>query len=155
MIDIRTAGLAGALVLAAGAGLWSFAQHQLLTAAAESKQQLKDQVETAQGEASQNLATATELKQTLNRERETQAQQLQLLGELRLGLADRRRQIEDLTRENEELRAWAGQPLPDTARRLRERPTIIGADAYRDWLSRSRAVRPAGDGAGQQRNPAQ
>lgn len=155
MIALRTGALVGVLLFAAGAGVWSWTLQLRLDTAKATEQRLKDQVETAQGEATKNLATATELKQTLNRERETQAQQLQLLGELRLGLADRRRQIEDLTRENEELRAWAGQPLPDPARRLRERPSIIGADAYRDWLSRSRAVRPAGDGAGEQRNTAQ
>ena len=155
MIDIRTTALAGAMIIAAGAGLWSFAQHQLLSAAGETRQLLEDQVKTAQGEARQNLAAATELKQTLNRERETQAQQLQLLGELRLGLADRRRQIEDLKRENEDLRNWAEKPLPDAARRLRDRPALTGADAYRDWLSRSGAVRAAGDGADEQWNPAQ
>lgn len=155
MIDLRTIALAGALIIAAGTGLWSLAQQQLLNAAGETKQLLEDQVKTAQGEARQNLATATELKQTLNRERETQAQQLQLLGELRLGLADRRRQIEDQKRENEDLRQWADQPLPATARRLRERPALTGADAYRDWLSRSGAVRAAGDGTSEQRNPTQ
>ncbi len=153
MIDIRTGVLAGALLLSAG--LWSWGQHQRLDTAEENAKRLQDQVDTAQGEARQNLATATELKQTLNRERETQAQQLQLLGELRLGLADRRRQIEDLKRENDQLRNWADQPLPDAARRLRERPALTGADAYRDWLSRSGAVRAAGDGAGEQRQPAQ
>ncbi len=155
MISIRTTALAGALIVAAGAGLWSLALHQLLNAAGETKQLLEDQVKTAQGEARQNLATATELEQTLNRERETQAQQLQLLGELRIGLADRRHQIEDLKRENDQLRTWADQPLPPAARRLRERPALTGADAYRDWLSRGSAVRAAGDGTGGQRNPAQ
>ena len=155
MIDLRTGALAGALIIAAGAGLWSLAQHKLLNAAGETRQLLEDQVKAAQDEARQNLATATELNQTLNRERETQVQQLQLLGELRLGLADRRRQIEDLKRENEDLKNWADQSLPDAARRLRERPVVTGADAYRDWLSRSGAVHPAGDSAGEQRSTAQ
>lgn len=155
MIDLRTGVLVGVLLFAAGTGVWSWTLQLRLDTAKATEQRLKDHVETAQGEARQNLATATELKQTLNRERETQAQQLQLLGELRVGLADRRRQIEDLKRDNEDLRQWADQPMPDAARRLRDRPALTGADAYRDWLSRSRAVRPAGDGAGEQRNPAQ
>lgn len=155
MINLRNGALAGALIIAAGAGLWSFAQHQLLSAAGMTKQLLEEQVKTVQDVARQNLATATELKQILNRERETQAQQLQLLGELRQGLADRRRQIEDLKRENDELRQWADQPLPTDARRLRDRPALTGADAYRDWLSGSSAVLAAGDGTDEQRNLAQ
>ncbi|MGZ9712597.1 hypothetical protein ACXX82_17525 [Glaciimonas sp. GNP009] len=35
------------------------------------------------------------------------------------------------------IRPWAFAPLPDAIARLRKRPSLIGADAYRQWLSAS------------------
>ncbi|GAA0498830.1 Rz-like lysis system protein LysB [Tatumella terrea] len=56
----------------------------------------------------------------------------------------RRRQhlIRELKRENEILQRWADTPLPADIARLRERPSIAGGAAYREWLSRSDAVPP-------------
>jgi len=92
---------------------------------------------------------ASALATRLTAERTAQAGLRTTQDELRAELARRHSQIEDLKRENQELRDWAAQPLPAAARRLRERPAIAGADAYRDWLSGRGAVPPAGDGAGQ------
>ncbi|MDN4366793.1 Rz-like lysis system protein LysB [Citrobacter portucalensis] len=50
--------------------------------------------------------------------------------------------IEELKRENEDLRRWADTLLPPDVVRLRERPTITGGAAYRDWLSKGDAVPP-------------
>ncbi len=112
---------------------------------------LAGQLDTAKANARDNLATANALKATLEREREDQAKLLKLQGELRTGLANRERLIEDLKHENDELRQWADQPLPDAARRLRERPAITGADAYRQWMSGSGALPIASDKPGQER----
>lgn len=154
-MDLRTAGLLTVLLIQAAVGLWGWSQKSLLDSEKQTSAGLSRQLETAKGEAQANLATANQLKSTLEREREGQAKLLQLQGELRAGLAKRERQIEDLKNENQELRNWADQPLPDAARRLRQRPTITGADAYRKWLSGSDALRAGSDGPVEKRTTAQ
>lgn len=57
-------------------------------------------------------------------------------------LRNRQHRIEELKRENEDLRRWADTPLPADIIRLRERPTLAGGAAYREWLSESDAVQP-------------
>ena len=100
---------------------------------------------TARDAADRSLATVNTLTGTLKQERDAQSQLRIQQDQLRLGLANRERTIEELKRENDELRNWADQPLPDAARRLRERPALTGAAAYRDWLSGRGAVRAAGN----------
>lgn len=57
-------------------------------------------------------------------------------------LRHRQHRIEELKRENEDLRRWADTPLPADIIRLRERPAFAGGAAYREWLSQSDAVPP-------------
>ncbi|MCA7807600.1 Rz-like lysis system protein LysB [Escherichia coli] len=57
-------------------------------------------------------------------------------------LRNRQHRIEELKRENEDLRRWADTPLPADIIRLRERPALAGGAAYREWLSQSDAVPP-------------
>lgn len=57
-------------------------------------------------------------------------------------LRTRQHRIEELKRENENLRRWADTPLPADIIRLRERPVLAGGTAYRKWLSQSDAVQP-------------
>lgn len=57
-------------------------------------------------------------------------------------LRNRQHRIEELKRENEDLRRWADTPLPADIIRLRERPVLAGGAAYREWLSESDAVQP-------------
>lgn len=57
-------------------------------------------------------------------------------------LRSRQRRIEDLKRENEDLRRWADAPLPADIIRMRERPALAGGAAYREWLSQGDAVPP-------------
>lgn len=154
-MGLRTAGLLAVLLIQAAVGFWGWSQKSLLDREKQTSAGLSEQLDTAKGEAQANLATANQLKSTLEREREGQAKLLQLQGELRTGLAERERQIEDLKNENQELRNWADQPLPDAARRLRQRPTITGADAYREWLSGSGALRAGSDGPDEKRATAQ
>jgi LysB family phage lysis regulatory protein len=106
---------------------------------------------TARDDADRNLNTANTLTDTLKQERDAQSSLRAQQDQLRQSLAKRERTIEELKRENEELRNWAGQPLPDAARRLRERPALTGAAAYRDWLSGRSSVPSAGDRPPQQR----
>lgn len=97
-------------------------------------------------EQTRQLAShANRLAVALSEERTAQASLRNTQNLLRQGLTDREQQIEALKRENSDLRAWADQPLPGPARRLRQRPAITGAAAYRAWLSGSGALRPASD----------
>lgn len=154
-MDLRDGILAGALFAAVSAGLWGWGQQLLLGTEKAKTKGLEGQLTTAQAEVRRNLATATELKSTLERERDGQVQLLKIQSELRQSLATRQRTIEALKHENDQLRDWARQLLPDAARRLRERPALTGADAYRQWLSGGGPVRPAGDRADGQRGPTQ
>ena len=70
-------------------------------------------------------------------------------------LAARTRTIERLKHENQKLRDWADTPLPDDIVRLRDRPALTGATAYRDWLSSSNSLPTASDSAAEQRPDAQ
>lgn len=127
--------------------LWGYHQRDL---AADATLALANQKrQDLEARSDRQGLTITALQATMQDERQAQASLRTTQGQLRLGLATRQRLIEDLKRENEELRAWAAQPLPDDARRLRQRPALSGADAYRDWLSGRSAVPAARDGAGQ------
>jgi LysB family phage lysis regulatory protein len=78
-------------------------------------------------------------------ERQAQNSLQQAGQDMRRELDVRKQQIKELKRENAELREWAAAQLPATARRLRQRPAITGADAYRDWLSGRNALHPERD----------
>lgn len=147
MIDLRSAPLllAGAIVIPLVVTLAVWGVGQFLDANEAKTKRLEEQLETAQTTAERNLANTNELIATLTAVRDGQAKLLTLQGELRTGLAKREQQIEDLKHEIKELQEWADRPLPDAARRLRQRPAITGADAYRQWLSSGGAVHPASD----------
>ncbi|MCX8578821.1 hypothetical protein J3U35_05145 [Gilliamella sp. B2717] len=53
-------------------------------------------------------------------------------------------QIEELINENEQLRIWSNNNLPDTVKRLYERPAIKGGADYQNWLSDRNTVLPSG-----------
>ncbi|WP_420832629.1 Rz-like lysis system protein LysB [Pseudomonas laurylsulfatiphila] len=135
--------LLGALTLL----IWG--QEQRIAVANKNTALAEKDLKAASDEAGRNLDTANSLRDTLQQEREAQASLRAQQDQLRQGLANRERTIEALKRENSELRIWADQPLPDAARRLRGRPALTGADAYRQWLSGRGAVPPAGDTTGQ------
>jgi LysB family phage lysis regulatory protein len=147
MSTLRQALYGFALLGALALLIWG--QEQRIAIADKNTELTEKDLKAARGEADQNLATANTLRDTLQQERDTQANLRTQQDQLRQGLANRERTIEALKRENSELRIWADQPLPDAARRLRERPALTGADAYRQWLSGRGAVPPASDGTGQ------
>lgn len=131
--------LLGVLVLV----IWG--QQQRINAAENKTKLAAKEATDVRKDADRNLETANTLTATLKQERDTQSTLRIQQDQLRQGLAKRERTIEDLKRENSELRDWAAQPLPDAARRLRERPALTGAAAYRDWLSGRGAVPTTGD----------
>lgn len=131
--------LLGALALL----IWG--QQQRINVAEGNTELAKAAAKTARADADRNLTTANTLTNTLKQERDAQSALRTQQDQLRQGLAKRERTIEELKLENAELRTWATQPLPDVARRLRERPALTGADAYRQWVSGRGAVPVAGD----------
>ena len=143
MSTLRQALYSFALLGALALLIWG--QQQRIDVAEGQTERANDAVKTARKDADRNLATVTTLTATLKQERENQSALRAQQDQLRLALAKRARTIEELKRENDELRDWAAQPLPDVARRLRERPALTGAAAYRDWLSGRGAVPAASD----------
>ncbi|CRM18697.1 Rz-like lysis system protein LysB [Pseudomonas sp. 24 R 17] len=137
--------LLGALVLL----IW--VQETRIDVAEGKTDRAQDAAKTARDDADRNLKTANTLADSLKQERNAQSTLHAQQDQLRQSLATRERTIEELKRENDELRKWTDQSLPDAARRLRERPALTGAAAYRDWLSGRGAVPPASDQPPQKR----
>jgi len=139
------ARLLGALALLIGCvllGLWLHAQQLRLQLAGAERDSARQAAGTAQAELRQ-------LQQVLDQQRAAQRQLQTTQHDLRRELDLRRRRLQELEDENRDLKAWAAQPLPAAARRLRQRPTLDGASAYRDWLSTGDALPATGHGAAQ------
>ena len=137
------------IALLCALALFVWGQQQQIAVATQATALAQKDAKTAREDATRNLTNANTLQNTLNQERQAQSQLRSLHDQLRQGLTLREQQIEVLKRENTALRDWTAQPLPDVARRLRERPALTGADAYRQWLSGRGAVPAAGDRAQQ------
>lgn len=101
--------------------------------------------EVAEGKVTQLTGERDHLTDTLSEQRAAQAQLQTTQKDLRREIDVRKRRIQELEDENADLKAWAGQPLPATARRLRQRPVLTGATAYHEWLSSGNALPAAVD----------
>ncbi|WOE81639.1 Rz-like lysis system protein LysB [Pseudomonas protegens] len=143
MSTIRQILLGLALVGVLGLLLWG--QQQRIEVADKNRELAEKDTRDALAAARRSEGKANALEAALSGEREAQTRLRTEQDLLRQGLAKRQLTIEGLKRENADLRAWADQPLPDVARRLRERPALTGADAYRQWLSGRGALQPASD----------
>jgi len=143
MSTLRQVLLGSALLAAIALLVW--AQSEQIEVADKNAELANQAADAARDRATRSEATVNQLQASLQEERNAQTVLRGVQNQLRQGLATRQRTIEDLKRENAELRFWADQPLPDAARRMRERPAITGAAAYRDWLSGRGAVHPVGD----------
>lgn len=143
MTMVRQILLGLALVGVLGLLLWG--QQQRIEVADKNRALAEKNTQDALAAAGRSEGKANALESALSGEREAQTRLRTEQDLLRQGLAKRQFTIEGLKRENADLRAWATQPLPDAARRLRERPALTGADAYRQWLSGRGALQPAGD----------
>jgi len=133
------------MALLGALALFIWVQQQRIDFAEGQAARANEAAKTAREDANRNLLTANTLADTLQQERKSQSALRAQQDQLRQALAKRGQTIEELKRENDELRDWAAQPLPDAARRLRERPALTGAAAYRDWLSGRGALPPAGN----------
>jgi LysB family phage lysis regulatory protein len=143
VITLRQTMYGTALLGAMGLLIWI--QETRIDVAEGKTERAQNAAKTARDDADRNLKTANTLTDILRQERDAQSNLRAQQDQLRLSLAKRERTIEELKLENDDLRKWADQPLPDAARRLRERPAITGAAAYRDWLSGRGAVPTASD----------
>lgn len=145
--------LYGIALLAALAGLLCI-QHQRVELAQGATALATERAQTAEQQSASRQQTINSLTAALDSERSAQQQlQAQQAG-IRQQLRASQQQIEELKLENEYLREWADTRLPAAARSLRTRPSITGAAAYRDWLSRRNAMHPVGNPAADQRPPA-
>ncbi|WP_010213936.1 Rz-like lysis system protein LysB [Pseudomonas sp. R81] len=143
MITLRQGLYSAALLGALALLLWGTYQRseaeQGRTALAQEK------LATVNARVERDATTITTLRTNLADERQAQTTLQQTGQDLRRELDVRKQQIKELKRENAELREWAAAQLPVAARRLRQRPAITGADAYRDWLSGRNALHPKRD----------
>lgn len=140
MTTLRQLGYGAALLGALALLFWG--QYQQSQAVAARETLASERQQQAEQRIERQASTITTLNETLQDERKAQTGLRTTQNQLRLGLAKREQQIEELKRENSDLRQWAAQPLPAAARRLRARPAITGAGAYRDWLSGRGALQP-------------
>ena len=117
MSTLRQALYSIALLGALALLIWG--QQQRINIAEGKTELAKAAAMTARADADRNLTTANTLTNTLKQERDAQSALRTQQDQLRQGLAKRKRTIEELKRENAELRTWATQPLPDAARHCR------------------------------------
>nr|WP_276583965.1 Rz-like lysis system protein LysB [Pseudomonas sp. RIT-PI-AD] len=136
------------VALLAALGLFFWVQQQRLEAEQGAAALAREQASTANADRQRQVAQVATLDAELKRQRAAQQTLGEQLTTTRTLLAQRQRTVENLTRENAALRAWAAQPLPAAARQLRRRPALVGADAYRQWLSGGDPLQPQPDGPG-------
>jgi LysB family phage lysis regulatory protein len=132
------------LALLGALGLLLWAQQQRIAVALRDTQLAHQAAASAEQAQARSQAIANRLHTQLQQERQAQTALRQLQHQLREGLAQRELAIEALKREHADFQHWAAQPLPATARQLRQRPAATGADAYRQWLPGGAALPPAG-----------
>lgn len=109
-------------------------------AAKEENQQLRTQLTDVVAKAATNDRAQAQLRADLQR------------VESKLGA--RFSLIEGRLNDSPESRAWADTSLPLPVARLRQRPELFGAEAYRRWLSPGGAVPSAAEPAVDQRGTA-
>lgn len=144
---LRQASLLTAVLAAVSLAFW--VQHERTAQAQMLMQQAKERAVIAHQNAERERQTSAALRNALNHERQAQSALRDQQDQLKQQLVSRHQQIKELKRDNQALQHWAAQPLPDLARRLRERPALTGADAYRQWLPGRGALSVAGDASTQ------
>ena len=143
MTTLRQALYGGALLGALALLLWG--TYQRSEAEQGRTALVQEKLTTVNARVERDATTIATLRTALADERQAQTSLQQTGQDLRRELDVRKQQIKELKRENAELREWAAAQLPATALRLRQRPAITGADAYRDWLSGRNALHPERD----------
>ncbi|SPJ35255.1 hypothetical protein KSP9073_03313 [Kushneria phyllosphaerae] len=69
--------------------------------------------------------------------------------ELARTASNRLEQIKEIQRDDTDTKDWADTRLPDAVIRLRQRPAVTGADAYRQSVRNADGLHPAGQSSDQ------
>ena len=137
------------LGLVAALCLLVWIQQQRIEAAQAQADLATDRLDTAKQRNARQAATITRLTGEVAAQRLDQLALQQKLSDLRQAHATDQLKKKERRREDPTHATWAAQPLPDAARRLRERPAFTGADAYHQWLSGRGALHATRDQAPQ------
>jgi len=145
MTTLRQALYGAALLGALGLLLWgTYQQHQ----AAEAKAaRAAARITTLEQRSARQAASILRMGSELAAHRATQQALQTAQADVRQQHATSQIQKQEIRRNDPSFSDWGSQPLPGAARRLHERPSLTGANAYRDWLSRRNALQPAASGA--------
>ncbi|GHC17624.1 hypothetical protein GCM10010082_06090 [Kushneria pakistanensis] len=139
--------ITGALI--AGLTLGGWALWQRGNAANARADQAEQQRDTAQQENQRRQVVIDALwenAQRLESQRRALAEQQ---TELARTASDRLEQIQELQRDNDEIREWAGTRLPADVIRLRQRSAVTGAAAYRQSVRDPDALHATGESSDQ------
>lgn len=141
----KFAGAVIAVSLAANVIALAYGEHQRA-------ERYKGEAEQAQQEAAQAQAASRSKDRILELYRKQGAKNREQLAELQAGihsvndkLAASRRNLKALEAENAALKAWADTRLPAAVISLRQRPALLGAAAYQQWLPQRNALPPASE----------
>lgn len=126
-----TALLLIALVALAGWGLSAVSASRWQGTAGRLEDKLTS-AETRAKKADNEIITLNSLLDSANQVASKLQQQTAELSQQNASRAER---IERLKRENETLRQWADDHLPDAISSMHTRPAITGAGEYQRWLS--------------------
>ncbi|MDF0732319.1 DUF2570 domain-containing protein [Pseudomonas entomophila] len=112
--------------------LWGYHQR---SQAEQGRTALVEQRLTTVTERSQRqAATIVRMGAELADQQLAQQSLMTTISNLRLAAATDHLKKQEIRRDDPQLRDWGAQPLPDTARRMHQRPAFSGADGYRQWL---------------------
>ncbi len=131
---------AAALTLASGIALQSWRLHNARLLNEQQAQTLALQQTTLDATSRQLTTLAVQAEQTNNE----QARLRELAADTQAALSERQKTIVRLQHENDALKRWADTALPADIIRLRQRPTLTGGHAYREWLSQTNALSLSG-----------
>lgn len=147
MTTLRQALYGFALLGALALLLWG--QYQRSQAEQGRTALAEQRLQVLQERSKRQAATIIRLGGEVHAQRLDQQNLQDALGGLRLAQAADQIKKKEQRREDPIHQGWADQPLPAAARRLHQRPAIIGADGYRQWLSDRHALQPGASGADQ------
>jgi len=137
------------LALVAALCLLIWMQQQRITTAEARADLAGERLQTANERNTRQALTITRLTGEVATQRLAQLSLQQTTSDLRQAQATDQLQKKERRREDPPHANWADQPLPAAARRLHQRPAIIGADGYRQWLSGRDALHARPGSAGQ------
>ena len=139
--------LLGAGVVGAG-GWMAWQEYRTALAEAASARQALD---TARAESAQRQLVIDALWRNAQSLEDRRRQLAETQADLTRTASNRLAHIQELQHENARIRRWADTRLPDAIGRMRDRPAVTGADAYREALPDTESVHASGQPSDNQR----